>query len=89
MVIYVFAFIDRQILSMMIVDLKEGLNLDRDWHAGFLMGPAFAIFYTLFGIPFGRLADSQNRRFIIAMGLGLWSLVTAGCGIARIFGKCS
>lgn len=85
MVIYVFAFIDRQILSMMIVDLKEGLNLDRDWHAGFLMGPAFAIFYTLFGIPFGRLADSQNRRLIIAMGLGLWSLVTAGCGIARNF----
>jgi MFS family permease len=85
MVIYVFAFIDRQILSMMIVDLKEGLNLDRDWHAGFLMGPAFAIFYTLFGIPFGRLADSQNRRLIIAMGLGLWSLLTAGCGIAKNF----
>ncbi len=85
MVVYVFAFIDRQILSMMIVDLKQGLNLDRDWHAGFLMGPAFAIFYTLFGIPFGRLADSQNRRVIIAIGLGLWSLVTAGCGIAKNF----
>jgi MFS family permease len=83
MVIYVFAFIDRQILSMMIVDLKEGLNLDRDWHA--LMGPAFAIFYTLFGIPFGRLADSRSRRLIIAMGLGLWSLLTAGCGIAKNF----
>ena len=70
MVIYIFAFIDRQILSMMVGDLKEGLNLERDWHAGFLMGPAFAIFYTLFGIPFGRLADSHNRRLIIALGLG-------------------
>lgn len=39
MVIYIFAFIDRQILSMMIGDLKEGLNLEKDWHAGFLMGP--------------------------------------------------
>ncbi|MEE2821998.1 MAG: MFS transporter [Acidobacteriota bacterium] len=85
MVIYVFAFIDRQILSMMIGDLKEGLNLQRDWHAGFLMGPAFAIFYTLFGIPFGRLADTHNRRLLIAMGFGLWSLLTAGCGIAKNF----
>lgn len=85
MVIYVFAFIDRQILSMMIGDLKEGLNLERDWHVGFLMGPAFAIFYTLFGIPLGRLADTRNRRLIIAMGLGLWSLLTAGCGLAKNF----
>ena len=85
MVIYIFAFIDRQILSMMIGDLKEGLNLEKDWHAGFLMGPAFAIFYTLFGIPFGRLADSHNRRLIIALGLGLWSLLTAGCAIAKNF----
>ena len=85
MVLYIFAFIDRQILSMMIGDLKEGLNLEKDWHAGFLMGPAFAIFYTLFGIPLGRLADTRNRRLIIAMGLGLWSLLTAGCGLAKNF----
>jgi len=83
--IYVFAFIDRQILSMMIGDLKVGLNLERDWHAGFLMGPAFAIFYTLFGIPFGRLADTKSRRLIISGGLGLWSFFTAGCGLARHF----
>jgi MFS family permease len=85
MVIYIFAFIDRQILSMMVGDLKEGLNLERDWHAGFLMGPAFAIFYTFFGIPFGRLADAHNRRLVIGIGLGLWSFLTAGCGLARNF----
>ncbi|MEE8349667.1 MAG: MFS transporter [Acidobacteriota bacterium] len=85
MIIYVFSFIDRQILSMMVSDLKEGLNLETDWQAGFLMGPAFAIFYTLFGIPFGRLADTHNRRLVIAMGLGLWSLLTAGCGLAKNF----
>ncbi len=83
--VYLFSFVDRQILSMMVADLKEGLNLERDWQVGFLMGPAFAIFYTIFGIPFGRLADSRNRRNIIAFGLGMWSLMTAGCGLAKNF----
>ena len=49
------------------------------------MGPAFAVFYTLFGFPFGRLADSANRTRVIAFGLGVWSLMTVGCGVARQF----
>ncbi len=82
---YIFSFVDRQILSMMVEDLKQGLNLTRDWQAGFLMGPAFAIFYTLFGIPLGRLADSRNRKVLISIGITLWSLMTAFCGVARNF----
>ncbi len=83
--VYVLSFLDRQILSLMVVDLKTGLDLDRDWQVGFLMGPAFAVFYTLFGFPFGRLADRANRTRVIAFGLGVWSLMTVGCGVARQF----
>lgn len=83
--VYVLSFLDRQILSLMVVDLKTGLALEHDWQVGFLMGPAFAVFYTLFGFPFGRLADSANRTRVIAFGLGIWSLMTVGCGVARQF----
>jgi MFS family permease len=83
--VYVLSFVDRQILSLMVSDLKSGLALDRDWQVGFLMGPAFAIFYTLFGFPFGRLADTANRSRVIALGLGVWSLMTLGCGVTRNF----
>lgn len=85
--VYVFSFVDRQILSLMVSDLKSGLALDRDWQVGFLMGPAFAVFYTLFGFPFGRLADTRNRSRIVALGLALWSLMTVGCGLARSFAQ--
>jgi MFS family permease len=47
------------------------------------MGFSFAIFYTLFGIPLGRLADSKSRRTIIAVGLIFWSIASAGCGLAQ------
>lgn len=83
--VYVFSFIDRQILSLMVGDLKQGLALERDWQVGFLMGPAFAVFYTLFGFPFGLLADRANRSRVIACGLAIWSLMTVGCGLARHF----
>lgn len=87
LLVYVFSFLDRQILSLMVGDLKSGLGLDQDWQVAVLMGPAFALFYTIFGIPFGRLADTRNRTKIIALGLGLWSLMTVGCGLARSFGQ--
>ena len=84
-VVYVFSFLDRQILSLLVEDMKTGLGLDKDWQAGFLMGPAFAIFYTLFGFPLGRMADSGVRRNLVAAGLTMWSLMTAGCGLAKNF----
>lgn len=83
--VYVLSFLDRQILSLMVVDLKTGLSLEHDWQVGFLMGPAFAVFYTIFGFPFGRLADTANRSRVIAFGLGVWSLMTVGCGVTRHF----
>jgi MFS family permease len=79
--VYVINFVDRQIISILVQDIKHDLHL-RDAQIGFLYGTAFAVFYALFGIPLGRLADSWYRGRLIALGLGLWSSMTALSGFA-------
>ena len=80
--VYVLNFIDRQILSILANDIKADLGVD-DAYLGFLYGTAFAIFYALFGIPLGRLADSWKRVRLMTLGLSLWSAMTAFSGFAR------
>ncbi|HEV7659589.1 MAG TPA: MFS transporter [Allosphingosinicella sp.] len=82
--VYVINFIDRQIISILAQDIKSDLHL-QDAQIGFLYGTAFAVFYALFGIPLGRLADSWYRGRLIAIGLGLWSSMTALSGFASNF----
>ena len=84
-VCYLFNYIDRNILSILAEDIKADLGL-ADAQIGFLYGTAFAVFYAVFGIPFGRLADSWVRKNLIAIGLFLWSAMTALTGTARSFG---
>jgi len=79
---YVIAFIDRQVLALLVEPIKADLALS-DTQMSLLMGLAFGIFYTVLGIPIGRLADRYSRRGIIATGITLWCLATAGCGLAR------
>ena len=80
MVAYLFSYVDRQILSMLVGPIKADLGLT-DTELSLLHGLAFAIFYTVFGIwPIGTWADKGNRRNIIAGGVFLWSLMTALCG---------
>ena len=81
-VVYILNFIDRQILSILAVDIKADLNLT-DSDMGFLGGAAFAVFYALFGIPLGRLADNWSRVKLLSIGLALWSIMTALSGFAR------
>ncbi len=81
MVVYVFSFMDRQILGLLVGPIKRDLDIS-DTQFSYLMGLSFAVFYTFFGIPIGRLADSISRRGLIASGLFFWSLMTAGCGLA-------
>jgi MFS family permease len=81
-VVYILNFIDRQILSILAVDIKADLGLT-DSDMGFLGGAAFAVFYALFGIPLGRLADNWSRVRLLSIGLALWSLMTALSGFAR------
>src|SRR5215468_12414458 len=85
-VVYVFNFIDRQIVSILAERIKRDLQLS-DAQIGFLYGTAFAVFYALFGIPLGRLADVWDRRRLIASGLAVWSAMTALSGVARNFGE--
>lgn len=82
--VYMVNFIDRQILSILANDIKADLGLG-DAQLGFLYGTAFAIFYALFGIPLGRLADTWHRTRLLALGLALWSAMTVLSGFARNF----
>ena len=83
-IVYVFNFIDRQILSVLAEDIKADLNIT-DSDLGFLFGTAFAVFYAIFGLPLGKLADVWSRKKIISIGLATWSLMTALSGTARSF----
>lgn len=81
-VVYILNFIDRQIISILALDIKSDLDLT-DSDMGFLGGAAFAVFYALFGIPLGRLADNWGRVKLLSLGLSLWSAMTALSGFAQ------
>ena len=83
-VVYIFNFIDRQIVAILAEEIKADIGIS-DAQIGFLYGTAFAVFYALFGIPLGKLADTWTRKNLIAIGLGFWSLMTALSGTARSF----
>ncbi len=85
-VAYTLSYVDRQILSMLVGPIKADLGLS-DTQVGLLQGFAFAVFYTLVGIPMGRLADRGDRRRLIAWAVLAWSLATAACGLARSYGQ--
>jgi MFS family permease len=85
-IVYVLNFIDRQILSILAKDIKADLHLT-DADIGFLFGTAFAVFYSLFGIPLGRLADNWHRVRLITIGLSIWSAMTAFSGLSGSLGQ--
>jgi len=84
MVCYALSFVDRQILSLLVGPMKRDLAIS-DTRIGLLQGIAFAAFYSLMGLPLGRLADTRNRRNVIFAGVVLWSLLTGVCSAARSF----
>ena len=86
--VYAINFIDRQILAILAEDIKRDLNLT-DADLGFLYGTAFAVFYALFGIPLGRLADNWVRTRLLSLGLFVWSTMTALSGLSQSFGQLS
>jgi MFS family permease len=80
------SFIDRQILSLLVKPLKHDLHLS-DTQVSLLLGLSFAVFYTIFGMVIGRLADRYSRRNLIIGGIAIWSLMTALCGGVRTYSQ--
>lgn len=82
--VYIFNFIDRQILVILQESIKNDLSLS-DTQLGLLTGLSFALFYVTLGIPIARLADRTNRKKIIAWSLAVWSAMTVVSGRALNF----
>lgn len=82
--VYLFNFIDRQVIGILSPFIKEDLGLS-DGQLGWLKGFAFALLYTLVGIPIAWLADRYSRVKIISVSLGVWSFFTALTGMAGSF----
>jgi MFS family permease len=81
---YTLSFIDRMILSLLVGPIRQDLGIS-DTQMSLLMGLAFAIFYSVLGLPIGLAADRMNRRNLIGAGIAIWSLMTALCGLARSY----
>jgi len=86
MVILAFNYVDRLALAVMLQDIKHDLLLS-DTQLGVLSGIAFALFYSVMGLPLARWADRGNRVAIIAITAALWSVMVALCGAAGSFAQ--
>jgi MFS family permease len=84
LVIYIFNFLDRQIVNILAEPIKLELGL-ADWQLGMLTGLAFAAFYTVLGIPIARYAEKADRVKIISVAVAVWSAFTIACGLAANF----
>ena len=86
LIVYIFNFIDRQIVNILAEPIARDLGLS-DTQIGLMTGLAFALFYTVLGIPIARYADrpSSSRPKVIAIALATWSAMTALCGMAQNF----
>jgi MFS family permease len=81
---YILNFVDRQVLAIVALDVKQEMGLS-DTELGWLLGPAFALSFTLAGFVIARIADVASRRNVLVVGLAAWSLLTGACGLARGF----
>ncbi len=80
-VAYIFSFIDRMIIGLLVEPMKADLGIS-DTEISLLQGLAFAVFYTVAGIPIGRLIDRTSRIRMVSIGIFVWSLMTMVCGMS-------
>lgn len=85
-VAYILAFIDRMLIGLLVEPIKAELGLS-DTAISLLQGLAFALFFALAGLPIGRLVDRLPRLKLVAVGIALWSAMTALCGMVGGFGQ--
>lgn len=81
---YTLSFLDRSIITLLITPIKLEFGLT-DFQASLLLGPAFAISYTVMGIPLGWAADRFSRTKLLAFWISFWSIMTAFCGLSSTF----
>lgn len=79
--LYWLSILDRLIISLLVEPIKADLHIT-DFQFSMLLGLSFALFYALFGLPFGWMVDKYNRRRVIFIGVSIWSIATAACGVA-------
>ena len=79
-----FSFLDRMIMGLLVGPIRESFSIP-DTQYSLLAGLAFSLFYAVMGLPLARIADGGNRRKLISLGIAVWSLMTAICGLARGF----
>ena len=86
LIVYIFNFIDRQIVNILAEPIRLELGLS-DTQIGLMTGLAFALFYTILGLPIARFSDrsTTNRPWLIGGALAIWSAMTALCGLAQNF----
>jgi predicted MFS family arabinose efflux permease len=84
MLIYVVNFVDRQVVSILAEPIKRDLHL-ADWQLGLMTGLAFAVLYTVLGLPIARVAERGDRPLIISTAVAVWSAFTALSGMAQTF----
>ena len=78
------AYVDRQIINLLVEDIKRDLSLS-DTQISLLQGLAFALFYAVMALPLGRLADTGNRRRVVTVGIVIWTVAAMSCGLAGTF----
>jgi MFS family permease len=78
------AFIDRQIINLLVGPIKNDLGLT-DVQISLLQGASFALFHAAMAVPLGRLSDRYNRKWIIIVGILCWSVACAGSGLVSGF----
>ena len=83
---YMFSYMDRQILVLLVEPIKADLHIT-DTQVSLLTGFAFAVIYTISGIPMGRLSDMWIRKYVIIFGVTIWSVLTISCGFAKNFAQ--
>jgi MFS family permease len=84
-VAYVLAFVDRQVLNLLVEPIKHDTGLS-DTQISLLQGLSFALFLSIGGLPIGRLIDTSHRTRLLAIGIGIWSLMTGAFGLTHVFG---
>lgn len=78
------SLLDRNILAILAPRIKADLHIG-DAEMGLLYGTVFALFYALFSLPLGRLADGWIRTRLLAIAIAFWSLATGLAAFANGF----